>query len=313
MPTQRLILHIGTHKTGTSYLQKLFLVNRDVLAAESIGLAEPPDPVTGDHHFLLQIVRQGPAGHDRFLASVETGHACTLLSSECLLPYLVKNRRAGHLPALLQPRFDVSVVLYLRRQDFLKESVFAEVATTWYQGDIREENHYFYDFGVIVDRIVELFGAHALRLGIYYDDRPQDIAADFLGLCGSERLAPRLRPIPRERVSLDRRAVALLARCPKQDANLVSRIRQAASTCLASDPCKYILSPAERRAFLEPFIESNRRVARTFRPDDEAYLTGANPLPENWSPPAPYSPTEVADLLAALAAANDGGPSPPAV
>lgn len=302
MRKRRLILHIGTHKTGTSYLQKLFLVNRDVLAAASVGLAEPPNPVTGDHHHLVDFLRKGPAGHDDFLASLDVGHDCTLLSSEVLLAlFMNRLKQSRDLPALVRPRFDVSVVLFLRRQDFLKESVFAEVAAAWYQGDIRNENHYFYDFSAIVDRVADLFGAEALRLGIYRDDRPQDIAAEFLELCGLGHLAGRLAPIPRERVSLDRRTAALLGMCPKQDPSLVARIRQAAVACLAPDPCKYILSPTERRAFLERYVESNRRVARALRPDAEDYLTGAVPVPENWSPMEPFSPTEVADLVATLA------------
>lgn len=197
MPKRRLILHIGTHKTGTSYLQKLFLVNRDVLAAASIGLAEPPNPETGDHHGLVSVLRHELVeflrregdGRGRFLASLDTGHECTLLSSECLLPLLMRHPNLARACAqLVQARFDVSVVLYLRRQDYLKESVFAEVAACWYQGDIRNENHYWYDFGAIAEQVVDAFGAEALRVGIYRDDRPQDIAADFLTLCGLQHL-----------------------------------------------------------------------------------------------------------------------------
>ena len=300
---RRLILHVGTHKTGTSALQKLFLHHRDVLAASSVGLAEPPHPELGDHHYVVSFLEQGPAGYDQFLASLETGHDTTLLTSECLLPWLMMSDRAADLPAMLAPRFEVTVVLYLRRQDFLKESIFAEVATCWYQGDIRDEHHYFYDFEAIVGRLVELFGAGALRVGIYRDDQPQDIAADFLGLCGLERLTDRLGPVTRERVSLDRRRVAVLALCPKDDPQHFARIREAVvgDPTLAADPCKYQLSPQERRAFLEPFIESNRRVARAFRPDAEDYLTGAVVVPERWAPPAPYSPAEVASLLVTLA------------
>jgi hypothetical protein len=300
---RQLILHVGCHKTGTSALQKRFLLNRDVLAAASVGLAEPTHPELGDHHFLVSFLEEGPTGYDRFLGGLETGCDTTLVTSECLLPWLLASDRAGDLPAMLAPLFDVTVVLYLRRQDFLKESIFAEVATSWYRGGIGDENHYLYDFEPIVGRLVDLFGAGALRLGIYRDDQRQDIVADFLELCGLHGLAGRLGPASRERVSLDRRKVALLARCPKNDAERFARIREAvvADQQLAPDPCKYQLSPQQRRAFLEPFIESNRRVARAFRPDAEDYLTGAVVVPERWTPPAPYSAVEVARLLTLLA------------
>lgn len=308
MRKRRLILHIGSHKTGTSYLQKLFLFNRDVLATESVGLAEPPDPVTGDHHRLASFLRQGRPGDGSFLAGLEVAEDCVLVTSEELLSYFMLFPRGGRrrIADKLEPRFDVSVILFLRRQDYLKESVFAEVASTWYQGDIRDENHYYYDFWAVVDRVVDTFGAQALKIGIYRDDRPQDIAADFLALCGLERLAGRMRPIPRERVSLDRRAVALLAMCPKQDPALVARIRQAATACLPPDSCKFMLSPSERRAFLEQYIDSNRRVARAFCPDAEDYLTGKEqPVPDDWSPVSPFTPAEVAALLTTLAGSRE--------
>ena len=53
---RQLILHVGCHKTGTSALQKQFLLNRDVLAAASVGLAEPTHPELGDHHFLVSFL-----------------------------------------------------------------------------------------------------------------------------------------------------------------------------------------------------------------------------------------------------------------
>lgn len=95
--------------------------------------------------------------------------------------------------------------------------------------------------------------------------------------------------------------------CPKHDPALVARVREAAVARLAPDPCKHILSPGERRAFLERYVESNRRVARTFRPDAEAYLTGAeHPVPEEWCPMTPFSAAEVADLLVALTTSPRG-------
>lgn len=299
----RLILHVGTHKTGTSYLQKLFLENRSVLEEESIALAQPVHEVLGDHHFLVSFLEAGEDGEAQFLAGLENACDCTLLSSETMLTWLWTSKRAPELAAELSRRFDVCVVLYLRRQDYLKESVFAEVACSWYQGDIRDENHYTYDYSLFVDRLAALFGAEALRLGIYWDDRPQDLAADFLGLCGLERVIPRLSAIPRQRVSLDRRQVALLARCPKEDPQLLERLRTAVLSqgVLEPDPCKYQLSPEERRAFLEPYIASNRRLAQAFRPDAERFLTAADPAAELWSRPAAFSAVEVAALLHALA------------
>jgi hypothetical protein len=283
-------------------------VNRQSLGSESVGLADPVHELLGDHHYLVSFLEQGGEGFQRFLAGVQTGHECTLVSSECLLTWLMNSPDAAALPALLEPFFEVSVVLYLRRQDYLKESVFAEVATTWYQGDIRDENHYTYDYSLFVDRVVELFGAQSLRLGIYRDDQPQDLAADFLSLAGLEHLIGRLSVVEPERVSDNRRQVALLALCAKEDPGGYEQLRRVVLEPgrIAADGSKYQLSPQERRHFLEPYIASNRRVARAFRPDAEAYLADDHPRQEDWSPIAPYTPAEVAGLMAALVAAQSG-------
>ena len=299
----RLILHVGMHKTGTSYLQKLLLFHRWMLGEESVGLAEPIDENVGSHHQLVGFLDEGDEGFERFLAGLNTGFPCTLVSSESLLHWLAQSNRADELAAILNERFDVTVVLYVRRQDYMKESVFAEVATSWYQGSIQDEKHYTFDYAVLVDRLVELFGAEALRLGIYRDDQRQDIASDFLSLAGLERLIGRFGLIPPERVSANRRQVALLALCPKDDPESFERLRRAVLTpgVIAADSSKYQLSPEQRSFFLEAYVSSNRRLTRAFRPDAEDYLTDISPRQEDWSPPAPYTPAEVVALLLQLA------------
>lgn len=305
----RLILHVGTHKTGTSYLQKLFLQHRHVLAEACVGLATPVDDPLGSHHLLVSYLDQDDDHFQRFLAGLNSGFPTTLLSSECLLPWLMKSARAPRLAALLAAHYDVTVVLFLRRQDHMRESVFAEVASSWYQGTIHAMPPYDYNYLMLVERLVELFGIEALRLGLYRDDRRQDLAADFLTLAGLERLIGRLAPIPRERVSANRRQLALLALFPKDNPARFERMRRAvlAPGVIAADSSKYQQSPEQRRLFLEVYLASNRRLARVFRPDAEDYLTDISARQEDWSPPAPYTPAEVAALLSQLAA----GPTSP--
>ena len=295
----RLILHVGTHKTGTSYLQKLFFVNRQFLADQSVGLATPLEEGHGSHHQLVAFLDQGAEGIQRFIAGLNSGHSCTIFSSEVLLTWLLNSPQAAELSGLLVSLYDVTVVLYLRRQDYMKESVFAEVATSWYQGDILDECHYGYDYGVYVDRLVELFGVQALRVGVYRDDRRQDLGADFLALAGLEHLIGRLVAVTPVRVSANRRQVALLALFPKDNPDRFERLRRMvlAPGQIVADSSKYQLSPEQRQSFLEPYIDSNRRLAQEFVPDAEDYLVNASPVREDWSPVAPYSVDEVASLL----------------
>jgi hypothetical protein len=126
------------------------------------------------------------------------------------------------------------------------------------------------------------------------------LAADFFHLCGLSHALNQLPVIEPQRVSLDRRLVALMSRFPKGDPALVDRLRTAGLRSLRPDPCKYLWSPQQRRSFLALYRESNRQLAQTYRPDAEAYLVGEDPIDEDWSPPEPYSLQELSALARLL-------------
>jgi len=299
----RLILHAGGHKTGTTTLQATLLHNRDLLEQHGISLAAGFHPVEGHHHSLVALLERQQ--FDQFLAALHTGQPTVIVSSEVLYRLLAHRHPALEaLPSLIRSAFDqVTTVLMMRRQDHLKESLYAEVVMRWFTGDIRQENHYLYDYRHAVGRLVELFGAEAFRLGVYRDDIAYwDAVAEFMQLADLDPVAPLLTQIPRQRVSADRRVLQVLGQLPGPDRGLradVCRLLQD-SGALQPDPVKHLLSPAERRQHLERYSSGNRELALAYRPDAEAYLTGElEQPPEHWEPPAPFSPGEIAQLLAA--------------
>lgn len=299
----RLIIHAGGHKTGTTSIQALLLHNRALLEQHGIGLAAGFHPADGHHHSLVALLEQGQL--EQFTAAFTTGHPVVIVSTEVLYRLLARRHPVlEQLAPMLAARFEaITTILVARRQDYLKESLYAEVVSRWFNGDIRQENHYLYDYRHAAGRLVELFGAEGFRLGIYRDDLPGwDATAEFLQLAALGPVTSLLEPVPRQRVSADRRVLQLLGQLPAADRSLREHVGRLLldSGALQPDPRKYLLSPVERRQQLELYREANRELARAYRPDAEAYLTGDDPQPpEAWEPPALFSPGEVAQLLAA--------------
>jgi len=124
-----LILHVGLHKTGTSALQESLHQNSAKLF--ECGYFYPKPDSQDAHHGLVSLLRidnRGNAlhatGKENFLRKLEEFKAradgrCIVISSE-LFSEPVSETAIGS----LREMFDsVRIVLYLRRQDTLLESV----------------------------------------------------------------------------------------------------------------------------------------------------------------------------------------------
>ena len=140
-------LHIGPHKTGTTSLQSFFAANDAILKQSSIVY-----PRTGagkkDKHNLLRSV----AEISRRSQSLACGIARRMFRFRAcprqLRRIFLRFPRCRGPRTVLPPhreRFHVRVIIYLRRQDQLKESIYAQVVREWFCGSILDENHYEYD------------------------------------------------------------------------------------------------------------------------------------------------------------------------
>ena len=198
--------------------------------------------------------------------------------------------------------WDVKVVIYLRRQDYMKESVFAEVATDWYQGEIQDEDHYCYDYLVFIERLAELFGPERILVGIYRDHSQQDLAQDFFRLTGLDFAANNLKRISPTRVSPNRTLVALLAKCSKDNSDMLEQVRQILEPISigVQDNFKYQLSPEERSRFLSLYVESNRIITRLYCPDAEDYMTTITSDDEEWHPVPALSIDNASQVISQL-------------
>ena len=85
---RQLYLHAGLPKTGTTYLQALFLRNRATLEAAGLGFGPHMDPATGSHL-------------PRFVAALEARGAAAVIAETEACPgerLLVSNEDLGALP-----------------------------------------------------------------------------------------------------------------------------------------------------------------------------------------------------------------------
>lgn len=297
-----LYLHIGLHKTGTSYLQKLFLENRGLLLEAGLGLGPYQDPLTGSHHPILEAFRtEGPARvFDRV---AETPGERVLLSVEELSADMLDRAQAEAWRDAARAHFDVKIVLFLRRQDYLKESVFSQIVKNWYTGSILDDHHYEYDHDRRVALLEDVFGAGNVTVLIYRDPGPNDIVGDLLGALGVAVDRDRMTPVAAQNVSTSRRKVLFQSQVPKSRRTEVdARARAlpsfvaaavAETPAIADDGERFLMSPRQRHDLVARYLAGNRAVlARHGIDQAEAFLTAPDP-DAPWSPPAPITRAEV--------------------
>ena len=133
-------LHIGLHKTGTTSLQSFFAANDAILKRSSIVYPRTAR-VKKAHHLLPQSLRSVEdlsrllaALHRSVPASSTPSSSSEELSHAFLDPAVLEQ-----FCRVAREHFHVRVIIYLRRQDKLKESIYAQVAREWFCGSILDE------------------------------------------------------------------------------------------------------------------------------------------------------------------------------
>lgn len=295
-------LHIGLHKTGTSYIQKLFLENRDLLAAEGLGLGPRQHPETGSHHAVVMALRDGEAARV-FAETAACPGERILISAEEISSEILDRTTAEAWRDAARAHFNVRVVIFLRRQDHLKESVFAEIVKAWYAGSIQEDTHYDYDHDARMTFLEAVFGRENLTVLVYRDPGPNDIAGDLLRAMGMTLDPARLARVPAQNVAMHRRKTLFLAGLPKHPraiadpqtrflARFVSNV-VAGSQAVADDGIRFFLSPEERRALVAAHQAGNRAVVARYGIADAGAFTDLPAPDPAWAPPAPITRPEI--------------------
>jgi hypothetical protein len=274
---RQLFLHIGTHKTGTTALQHYLFHNQAAL--RSIGWYYPRIGIPHGHIF----------GHRDLAWSTLRGNAEALeeLTSELnTMPPEVNCvissedfefcKRLESLQARLE-KYEVTVILYLRRQDDLLLSEYSENLRggSLFDGDLiqfekKMSQSKRFDYVALCRRWSEAFGSENLKVRIYTP--ATSIVDDFCNVTGIDiqQLSPPQRSFANTRI--DARlsgAFRLLNQLRKRGLDEATGLK-IHETLLAQDnrleatPKHALMSPRERVKYVKKYKKSNKELSTSF-------------------------------------------------
>ena len=232
----KLVLHIGTEKTGSTSFQTWAWINRDRLATQGIWANQP---FGGPNHQMLHCWALGEHGSDDAMARIgltdaasyaafhagfadlfaaevaaarAAGLTTMLISTEYGHSRLVRPEQVARLKPLFDAHFDhTEIICCLRPQIDLALSLASTAARITFDlpaaflDRVSPANPY-YDYAGLVARWSAVFGAGNLRLLAYR--RHPDILARMIGLLGID--ATGLARPARVNSALDIRTMAMI-------------------------------------------------------------------------------------------------------
>lgn len=300
----RLFLHIGTHKTGTTSIQRFCANNTEALA--KAGIYYPSFEIGGyPTHYAHHMLAHATAGRndvmdlwhvERFLSLVRSrmtrDQAC-LISAEPYyrhrLPQADGRQSFGlYIDRVAQTYadFDVTVLVMLRRQDLFLESLYAEhVLATDYTGTIMEfaqSRQGMLDYNGRLGNWSDSFGAENVWVRTFEPSLlkgPVERSfVEWLGVTWTN--AFKIRG-DRHNVSLPRAFVEFKRAMNGADgldraANNVLRgwIEEYSRSDVGADvPAlgKYYLTPGQRTELMARYADDNRAVAQRYLGRDELF------------------------------------------
>ncbi len=317
-----LIIHIGTHKTGTTSLQSVLARGAEALLPHGIRYLQRGRGDGFAHHKLAWALRgrrnTDMSVWDRLRAELAASKSPTnLLSSEAFWledPAEVKRQ--------LGDTQDVRIVLYVRRQDKYLQSLYKQTVASGRKPDFAAwlaEMHVRGDYLSVVRNWAAQFGADAVTVLPYErDGRPIDLVADFsrfLGvdlaaLVGQKNVGTQ-NPSPRRELLHFIRALNQLDLDVNHDKFFYSVIKRNKSYIRSTD----LLTYEQRVELMRGYADGNRILSDEFH-------AGVPLFPEMvpTEPPALWTlddaeffalTVDVLDAVVKLVAAGEIGPREP--
>ena len=282
---QKLWVHIGHGKTGTTALQKHF--RERVKSDLSIYYPKLGQLPSGAHHALFPLGPKPTTPQVRALLHKisneikELPDKCiSIISSEHLC--FISPAQIRYLSKVWQDH-DVAIVYYIRRQDELIESNFR-----WFQVDrpnkfidIKEfynSQARAFDFKLRIQPWVNAFGKEAIHVRLYDRKRMPDIVSDFEDLIGStsQSNTPSFKAARR---SLSVEQTKILMSYNKEDNSKEERaefLDNLYSTSDTSDNTNF-LTTEDREIIYRTYYASNENLAQMFLTKEEKKLLLACP------------------------------------
>ncbi|MCO6381704.1 glycosyltransferase family 2 protein [Oceanicola sp. 502str15] len=316
----RLVLHLGLHKTGTTFLQHALLSRREALARAGVllpetGLAEPdaarprPGGFPG-HQGLLAAHRSGDAATWKALYReiIAAGSATTLISCENML--LPTDPARSEVIAALMSRLsgfrEIELVGFGRRADAYAEALYKEWVTDGGRGGARRIEEFLVDHGEALTNWPALFApweeAAGTRVKLADFDALKAegrLWRGFAELAGLPADIPAPSGLPRY-PSPDRESTELIRLVNLLTPDRATR-REIIRGYFALNPTPNdrasLLPPTARAALLSRFADTSAPWAETrgYAADTAAMVAALES--QSWEPLPPLDPTRLADLL----------------
>lgn len=194
---RNLFLHIGSHKTATTFLQNSFANNTVVLAG--LGILYPQSGLIHQAHFKLSGELRDRTLVERPLEMLPEWSALFAEIDASPLPnVLISSEDFSWADpqrlSILSQRFDVRIVFYLRSPDSHLESYYNQLVKDFVTRETRtietyvaEEALAFLDTSKVLRPWAQVFGDAAIQLRIFEKaSLPDGILPDFLSVLGAK-------------------------------------------------------------------------------------------------------------------------------
>ena len=304
----RVFLHVGAHKTGTSYLQAIFDANRALLARH--GIIYPYTGPNNAHHALAAPWLGMPDIPDSFFGSggrsgpwdllidrYAKAPGTVFLSAENFTRIRPERVDMAQLAHKLSAFEEVRIVYTMRQQVDLVQSLWMQVAKSVHVPTLRKyvENAFEerrgegvpIDHSSVYARLLEGFAPEEICLFDYNSMRraPGGIVGSFLRLMDSDLDPAALQPLASDasaNVSPDPIALYVATQITQgtvPPANLVELIKETLRP--EGAPPATLLTRAEYNKMRNKFVHSNETLAKKVRAVQPDFLFDPGKVPRN--------------------------------
>ncbi|MEM6371392.1 MAG: hypothetical protein AAF727_01240 [Pseudomonadota bacterium] len=274
----RLIIHIGSQKTGSTSIQTFLTQNPDKMAAAGLSYVQAGrGPAAHNKLAFKRDTDQFPRIMNRLVNEVQNAPDQThVISAEMLFTTRMARSLIEYLPDDL--RAETQIIAYIRRQDKFLEAMYKQVVKTGrFKGtaqDYAQKREAALMYSKILGVYADGFGADNVTVLPYERDRFRegDVILDMCAHLGMTDVSRADLPEKFSNVTLSREVSEMLGLISNTtDINIAELIRviirnDAKGAFYSGDS----YSPLERREIADKYIEDNEQVRATFRPDLEA-------------------------------------------
>ncbi len=331
-PGKRLVLHIGLHKTASTFLQHHFRHYRSQLRAQGIlfpysgfdDTAGGRDGALAGHQGLVRALRQNDEAMWAALhREISESTAQTVLISAENMGFPTEPERDALIAQLFARlgQFDQRDVLALvRRPDTYAEAFYAEWVVGAQPGGARSIHEFLVDHGATLTDLPTLFApfedATGQAVTLLDFDALRDAQGLWTGVRDNLGLAQNLPELDLPRYATPDRTSLLLMQLINttvSDRSKRQRIMNTFFQAPQTGDAGRLLAPSDRLALLSRFEDMSQAFAfeRGYRPDLDAYRNALKT--EIWTPPTQLPTSQLQALLdvsAQIAAESEPHVSP---